>query len=189
MASWVDERARYEAIARRVEPAVRLTTKDSWFWKALAVLVHGVTFGGTTRREFLDRYGTTIGPVVATPRSWSQLREGYLIHEATHARDMRLAGLGIHPWAGLLFYGLAYLLVFLPLGFAWARYRLELRADTAAWRHELRSGLRTPEQVRKRAKYRGDSLYGGAYGYAWLWARGGYRRRAEAVIKEQTRDA
>lgn len=182
MVSWTDDLLRYQDLVRQIEPAVRLTTKDGWFWRALACIVHVVTFGGTTRTAFLESYGTTIGPLVASPRSWARLSEGYLVHEATHARDMRLAGFGIHPWVGLLFYGLVYLLMFLPIGLAWARYRLELRADTAAWRYELRRGLKGPKEVRERALRRGQSLKGGAYGYAWPWAVWGYQRRAEKVI-------
>lgn len=182
--SWVDDTARYEAIARKVEPAVWLTAKDSWIWKVIGALVHVFTFGGTTYRKFLDDYGTTIGPVVASPRAWSTLSEGYLVHEATHARDMRLAGLSLHPWVGLLPYGIAYLLLFFPIGLAWCRYRLELRADRARWRYELAHGFKSPEDIQKQAERRGEKLRGGAYGYAWPGARGGYRRTVEAVIKE-----
>ena len=97
---------------------------------------------------------------------------------------MRLAGLGIHPWVGLLPYGIAYLLLFFPIGLAWFRYRLELRADTKRWTYELDKGQRNPTNVRAAAVRRGKKLKGGAYGYAWPWAVKGYVRRAEAVIKE-----
>jgi hypothetical protein len=182
--SWTSDLSRYQDLARQIEPAIRLTTKAGWFWRALAPVVHVCTFGGTTRKAFLEKYGTTIGPVVASPRSWPRLNEGYLVHEVTHAADMRKAGLGIHPWVGLLLYGLAYLALPFPIGFAWCRYRLELRADKAAWRHELAHGLRGPEGIIERAKERGEALRGGAYGYAWLWARGGYLKAAQAVLKE-----
>ncbi len=182
--SWWGKRALYNAMARNVEPAVRLTTKDHWVWGVIGALVHVCTFGGTTRHEFLTRYGTTIGPVVAVPREWPSLSPGFIVHEATHAADMRRASFGIHPWAGLPFYGLAYLLLPLPMGFAFFRYWLELRADRAAWRHELRRGHRSPDGVTKRAQQRGDALKGGAYGFAWLWARGGYARAAKAVLEE-----
>jgi len=182
--SWTDDLSRYQDLARQIEPAIRLTTKDGWFWRALAVVVHGVTFGGTTRTEFLEDYGTTIGPVMANPRRWPRLGEGYIVHEGTHAADMRKAGLGIHPWVGLLFYGLVYLLVFFPFLLAYGRYKLELRADVARWRHELKQGLRSPDQLRAHAERRGKSLKGGAYAFAWLWARKGYASRVEAVIEE-----
>ena len=184
--SWTDELVRYQTIARRIEPAAKLVTKDSWFWRALAYVVHGVTFGGTTRKEFLEDYSTTIGPLIAIPGSNASVREGLLVHEANHAADMRKASFGLHPWAGLPLYGIAYLLVFLPLGLAWARYRLELRADTAEWRYELARGQISVEALRERAAYRGESLRGGAYGYAWPWAVRGYKQRVEAVIKERS---
>jgi len=181
--SWMIHKTELEGLVHKIEPAARLTTKDHWFWKVLAVLVHIFTFGGTTRKEFLERYGTTIGPVIASPKEWPSLNQGYLIHEATHAADMRKASLGIHPWVGLPLYGVAYLFLFLPFGLAWPRYRLELRADKKRWAHELDTHLRTPRDIMSHAVSRGKSLKGGAYGYAWPWAVEGYKRAAEKVIR------
>jgi hypothetical protein len=183
--SWVDEKERYSAIARSFDSAIKLITKDGWVWKVLAALVHVFTVGGTTYSRFLHKYGNGIGAIIASPRVWLKLSEGYLVHEATHCQDMRKAGLWIHPWVGLLPYGIAYIFLPFPFGFAFFRYWLELRADVARWRYELRNGLKGPDQIRSHAKARGQSLFGGAYGCAWLWARRGYRRRAEAVIKER----
>lgn len=184
--SWTIHKTELEGLVHKIEPTARLTTKDHWFWKVLAVLVCIFTFGSIPRKKFLTQYGTTIGPIIASPKEWPSLKQGYLVHEATHAADMRKAGLGIHPWAGIFFYALAYLFLFLPFGLAWFRYKLELRADIARWRYELKTGLRTPREVIIHAAARGKSLSNGTYGYAWLWSTDGYRKTVEKIIKEES---
>jgi len=180
--SWTLRKDHYTALARKIEPSCRLTTKDGWFWKVLAVLLHALTFGKMSYSTFLEDYGTTIGPVIASPRAWTALSEGYLVHEATHAADMRKAGLWIHPWVGIVPFGLVYLLFIFPMGLAWARYRLELRADTARWKHELSAGG-TAATIRYHAQRRGEALSGAPYAWAWPWALEPYKQRAEAVIQ------
>jgi len=50
---WLGERARLEALARAIEPSVRVQTKDGAHWRALAWLAAVATGGGISRRTFL----------------------------------------------------------------------------------------------------------------------------------------
>lgn len=163
--SWLDEHARLEAIARAIEPSVRLVPKDGAFWRAVGILAAGATFGGIDRRTFLEDYATAIGPLQGYPRHWSVARvESLLVHEARHTRQARWCGLGIHPWLGLPLFGALYLAVPLPAGGALLRFWFELDADRAAWRHALAQGAR-PEQVRTRAVEFASRVCSGHYGW------------------------
>jgi hypothetical protein len=177
--SWTDRKAEYEAIVRQIDPSVRLTTKDGWFWKILAVLVS--PFVGY--RGFLDHYATTIGPVQAYPSSWETLSPALLVHEARHTRQCRWFGLGIHPWVGLPLYGLAYLLLPLPLGLALVRWWAELDAERASYRESLRRG-EPASAIRERAARFGRTVCGASYGWALLGGARTFERAAEAEIQE-----
>lgn len=183
--SWVNDKERYQAIARKIDSSVRLTTKDGWIWKAIAWILFIVTFGKFKRERFLENFATTLGPVQAYPRSWPALREGTLVHESRHTHQARWFGLGIHPWVGLPLMGLFYLLLPLPLGLAYFRYRLELDADRAKWKFWLAGG-RTPDEVRARAKKFAETITGVAYAWSWprKWAVRGFLKAAEKVIEE-----
>lgn len=187
--SWTERLDFYQNIGREIDPAVRLTTKDGWFWKMLAVLATVFTFGGIQYRVFLEDYATTIGPVQAYPRAWRTLSRPLLIHEAQHTRQSRWCGLWIHPWVGLPIFGILYLLVLLPVGFAFFRWRFEINADAAAWRWMLRNGAQ-PHQIRSRANLFGKKVCGGNYGWSFLpWGVGGFKRAAEDVIHEFRKEA
>jgi hypothetical protein len=150
-ASWVTERARLEALARAIEPSVRLQTKDGWHWRALAWLAALATAGGMSRRTFLEGYATTFGPLHGYPVGWSVERvEATLVHEARHTRQARWCGFGVHPWLGMPVFAALYLALPLPVGFGLARLLFELDADRAAWRHALAGGAQ-PDRIRARA--------------------------------------
>jgi hypothetical protein len=182
--SWVVQKYRYSRIAWGIDSSVRLVTKDAWPWKVIAALVMICTFGGIPYRTFLEKYATTIGPIQGYPRSWSKLSTRLLIHEARHTRQSRWFGLGIHPWLGLPIFGLLYLLVFLPLGFAYCRWRFEIDADLAAYRWALRNGYE-PDWVRDRAKRFGAQVCSGHYGWSWIiGGTRGFEKAAEKAIHE-----
>lgn len=163
--SWLAEHARLEGIARAIEPSVRLVVKEGAFWRALGVLASIGTLGGISLATFLHDYATAIGPLQGYPRGWSVERvERTLVHEARHTRQARWCGLGIHPWLGLPLFGLLYLGLPLPAGFAVARFLFELDADRAAWRHALASGA-SPEWVRVRAAAFAAHVCSGHYGW------------------------
>jgi hypothetical protein len=204
--SWVDERERYETIARAVEPAVVLSTKDAWGWTAawvgLLVLVTLVSLGvGThfflkkmSRSTFLGRYATTLGPLQGYPRGFERLSRSLLVHEARHTTQAVGFGyavpvLGWLPFrrfravVGLLPMGLVYGLLPVPILVCYGRYRLELDADRASYRWMLRHGYSISE-VRERSRRFADRVASGAY--LWCWpaplVRRGFRRVLDREI-------
>jgi len=165
MATWVGERGRLEALARAIEPSVRVQTKDGVHWRALAWLAAIATVGGISRRTFLEDYATTLGPLHGYPAGWSAERvEATLVHEARHTRQARLCGLGLHPWLGLPLFAALYLALPLPVGLGLARLLFELDADRAAWRRALAAGA-PPDQVRARAREFAARVCSGHYGW------------------------
>ena len=189
--SWVAQQARLEMLARRIEPSVRLRPKEGRFWHSLGVLAAIATGGGISGQIFLHDYATAFGPLQGYPRAWSAERvESLLVHEARHTRQARWCGLGIHPWLGLPVFGLLYLALPLPAGFAIARFLFELDADRAAWRHALAGGA-SPDRVRARAAEFAGRVCSGHYGWpvprrlgvAW------FARAAERAIASHARRA
>lgn len=182
--SWIDRKSEYEAIARKIDPSAKLVTKDAWPWKVLAVLVTAVTFGGMTYRRFLDDYATTIGPIQGYPRQWPILSARIIVHEARHTQQARWCGLWIHPWVGLPLFGLLYIAVFLPIGFAFFRWRFEIDAELASYRYQLRHKT-PPSEIRARAKRFGPVVCGGDYGWSWIIGGvAGFESAAEKAIQE-----
>jgi len=162
---WLAERGRLEALARAIEPSVRIGSKDGWPWRALAGLARAATLGGISRRTFLESYATTVGPWHGYPAGWSAARvEATLVHEARHTRQARWCGLGLHPLVGLPLFALLYLLAPLPAGLALGRFLFELDADRAAWRHALAAGAE-PEAIRARARAFAGRVCSGHYGW------------------------
>ena len=182
--TWVNQADVLSSAARRIDPAVTLTTKDGVFWRALAYVLPIVTAGGMSRRTFLHDYATTIGPIQAYPRQWSaEMVRRLLVHEARHTRQFRWFALGLNPWLGVPLMGLCYALFPLPLGFAYVRYRLELDADVADWRVRLAQG-ESPSVIRQRAVSFGGRVASGAYGWAWprRWCLKGFCSAADREI-------
>lgn len=183
--SWVSEKDRLEKIAHEFDPAIRLVTKDSWFWKALAWLLFIVTFGATSRTRFLERFATTIGPVMGFPAVWTAAQvEALLPHEGRHVYHARVLGFYIHPWIGLPLYFILYILVPIPVGFSICRALFELDADRASWLYWYRKGVWDAHMVRARAQAFATTVAGSAYGWSlpgplvrWLFG-----RAAEKVI-------
>ena len=174
--SWTDKRAEYEALAHSLDSSIVLATKDAWPWKVVAFMLMVVTFGGIKRKRFLEDYATTIGPLQAYPRAWPSLPESLLVHEARHTRQCSWFGwavpvLGWIPrtraWAGLPLFGLCYLILPLPIGFAWFRWRFELDAERAALRYRLGKG-EPLDRLQTRALEFGDRVCGPDYGWSWV---------------------
>lgn len=185
--SWTQERERLEALARAIEPSVRLQTKDGRIWKLLGGLAAFATLGGVSYRRFLDQFATTLGPLQGYPAAWSPERvEAVLVHEARHSRQARLCGLGIHPWLGFPVFAVLYLALPLPMGFAWLRLLFEIDADRASWRFALARGA-SPQQIRERARDFGTVVCSGAYGWPLPRSLGVrlFERAAERVIAQQ----
>jgi len=186
--SWINDKERYQGIANSIDPSVKLMTKDGWIWKAIAWCLFIITFGVFKRKRFLEHFATTLGPIQAYPRNWPYLTEGIIVHESRHTRQARWFGFGLHPWIGLPIMALAYLLIPLPLGFAYLRYKLELDADRATWKFWIAQG-RTPDEIRKRATRFAQIVASSAYGWAWpkKWVIKGFLEAAERVIVKEDR--
>jgi hypothetical protein len=184
--SWVVEKCKYERIAQAIDPAVRLVTKDGWYWKVIAVLLTIVTFGKMNYKRFLNDYATTIGPLQGYPRHWPALSARLLVHEARHTQQARWFGLWIHPWVGLPLYGILYLLLFFPLGLAFFRWRFEIDADKASYRWMLENDC-SAAHIRIRAQQFGEKVCSGHYGWAWPRGASAFVKAANSVIDEGKR--
>lgn len=179
--------------AREAIPSsMRVVSKDHWFWRLLGTLI-GIF---ADKQLFLERFVTTIGPVVAVPPQWlSSLQSevpniGHLrvlLHEARHIQQFRWFGLGIHPWVGVLPMALVYLLFPLPAGLAWGRYALEgdaLKQELLLSRKEKL--VQHPRVAFQTARHFAQQVSGPMYGYAWpkSWCEMGYENRAAAAEAE-----
>jgi len=191
--SWTDDKPALAASLRRIDPAVILTTKDSWFWRALAWVI--CIF--VDREAFLTKYATTIGPVQAYPKEWrtaTVLSIGF--HEARHTRQARVCGwfvpvLGwippLAPWVGLPVMFLLWCLFPIPILLAWGRYRLELDADAYRWKCELEMENGVPvDRLVQRADSFAETVSSKSYGWAVprRWALWGFRRKLRKVLEK-----
>lgn len=206
--SWIKEHYRYAEIAQTIEPSVRLTTKDSWFWTALWVLmllfVTLLTAGVGTYffcekmglQTFLKEYATTVGPLQGYPRRFLRLSRRLLVHECRHTLQAIVCALFVpilgwlpwrrwRAWVGLLPMGLVYLVLPLPVGICYGRYRFELDADFTSWRWALAHGY-TPAQVKAHAQRRIETVGGWQYGKPWpkSLVRRGYEKLSDRAIAE-----
>lgn len=199
--SWTDERAKYEAIAAEIEPAARLSTKDSAFWVAVwiagVVLTLGIMAVALPKRRFIDDFAITFGPIQSYPRSWPALSKRLLVHECRHTKQAVVMGwfvpiLGwffgrrVRAYAGLLWMTVFYLLTpIIPIGLCVGRWLLELDADRTAWRWAIRNGYDAP-MIKLAASERVDKVCGRSYLWAWpkwLGGRALYLSTAERVIE------
>lgn len=185
--SWTDDRERLQAEARKLDPAIRLTTKDSRFWRMLAWILFILSFGKFRREDFLTLFATTLGHVQAYPREWGTASvERVMVHEGRHSWQARICGFGIHPVAGLPLMAVLYGLLPLPALLAVFRAWFELDADRAYWRHGLTNGTMDATGVRRRAQSFAETISGSAYlwsvwrGLAVRW----FMRAADKVIAE-----
>ena len=162
---------------------VKIVDKRGWFWKALHYIVLVVTFGG--QRDFLKGYYTTIAHWIGVPEGWDERsaasRFAVLKHEYIHICQARKLGFG-NAVVGLPLYGLLYLLVPLPLGLAYFRWRYEREAYVIG----IRARLELQPHLRMRLI---DSaikqLTTGRYGWTWPFKRT-VRRYFETHVPEAT---
>lgn len=183
---WMNSRMALEREARQLTGLpVRLVTKEGyWVWR-LVGWVLGL-FSAEARRRFMQDFATTVGPVVALPDGWSaRVAGGVLLHELQHVRQFNALGCKIHPWAGVPLMGLLYLLLPLPVGLAYFRYRLELDAERARWTVALALGAWTADKARLDAQQFADIVAGGSYAWAWprRLVRRGFAKAVEKSIK------
>jgi hypothetical protein len=142
---------------RLARERVRLVRKaDSRLMHACALALHGVG-----NRMFMARYWTTIGSTIYYPACVSDplAYPTVLEHELVHVRQWRRWGLWM--W-------LSYLLLPLPVGLCWFRFRWEREAYLVELAHAPSGPARDREITRIV-----DALW---YGYAFPWPRSWMRR-------------
>ncbi len=123
----MDPQAALDDLMRELEAdGVRIVRKEGWLWELLHFAVMVVTFG--SNRKFLTDYYTTIGHWIGVPEGWEHRpaseRFAVLQHEWVHVQQCRWFGFG-NATVGLPLFGLFYLLLPLPIGLAYFRYRFE----------------------------------------------------------------
>lgn len=184
--SWTDNPRSAETI-EKIDPnrLMKVVPKTGWFWRVVSYAVTIVTFGGQRPSKFMDHYATTFAHVVAVPPGWSlgQL-ERVLPHERRHVEQARECGLGFLP-LGILVFGFLYFFVFLPVGFAYFRYRFECDAELAKYRYLLSKGA-SEESLRKRADWFAIVLSSGDYFWCWPldWVYKRLHRYVDEAIEE-----
>jgi hypothetical protein len=179
--SWTDRKEELQSKFREIDKSVILTTKNSKFWKLGAFLLSKL--GLMSEKEFLEDFATTLGPVQAYPENWSYGLVSLIgHHESGHVRQARWFGLGISPWLGLIPMGLAYILLPLPILFAWCRYRLELSADKYLWKYLIKNNL--SDLVLSQAEHSANNVSSSEYLYSVpkCWALWGFRRAALKLL-------
>jgi hypothetical protein len=143
----------------------KIVNKRGWFWVALHYIVMVVTFGGN--RNFLEGYYTTIGPWVGVPKNWekrsAESRQAVLEHELQHIKQCAWFGFG-SPIVGLPVYTILYLLLPLPIGFAYFRWRFEREA----YAHGINIKLQW-EPHRRAELIDGAVLQMTSGKYGWTW--------------------
>jgi len=192
--SWTDRQKQYAEVALKVCNVNRLSTKDGRLWRVVGWSLQIASFGRFTQQRFLEEFASTLGPIQAYPRHWCELPMELIVHEARHTQQFLFAGWFVpilgwcgrrcRVWAGLLPMAFVYGLFPLPIFFAWGRFQLELDADCYAWKMALEKGWMSADDVRKRAKHRGELVSSWAYLKSWprRWSTETYRKRAEALI-------
>jgi hypothetical protein len=165
----VDAEARYRAFVEELRaefPPFRLVDKrTSLLQRSIARALALVTLGG--QRRYLTDYVTTLGARVYVPAGWDARPpdERYITlrHERVHLRQFRR---WTRPGMALL-----YLLLPLPLGLAWCRYRFE----RAAYEETLRAAFEVGGRARVcDAAFRDrimNQFTSGAYGWMWPFPR------------------
>lgn len=115
-----------EAFLARMQrefPSFRLRYKrDSRLQRAIGALLRTVTLGGMT--TYVSGYHTVMGGTLWVSEGWSQMSD---LERYVLLRHERIHLVQANRW-GVVPMGVAYLLFPLPLGFAYARARIEWEA-------------------------------------------------------------
>lgn len=174
---WALRRRELTLYARQFDPAVRLLPHSHPLFYFLLLFLPWIPRG---------RFSITVGPCIGIPDEWTAARaRRALPHEGAHVRQHRWLGLGLHPWLGLPLMFVFYGLLFLPIGIAYFRYRMELHAEESAWKVHLREGTYTETEVAERAQEFGATVASWAYLRPWPapLVRRGFLRAAARVVR------
>lgn len=165
-----------------------IVKKRGLFWKVLHVAVAICTFGAN--RNFLKGYYTTIGPCIGVPEGWeersAESRQAVLEHELEHIEQCQSFGFG-NAWVGLPLYTIFYLLLPLPIGFAYFRWRFERKAYRRGIETRL-VGKKGHERTVLRNRlidHAVEQLSSGKYGWTWPFPKSVRWYFEEKVSKEK----
>jgi hypothetical protein len=125
----------YETLSATIEDILKefpkfkiLKKSESWLMKTISKLLFFISFG--KNQSFMINFITTIGNTVYVPDGWDNKPEKsgieILMHERIHMRQSKK----LTP----IIYSLAYLFFPIPVGFAWARAKLEWEAYAESMR-------------------------------------------------------
>ena len=187
MTSWILDQERLQTVAYTYDPTIKLYTKDNILMSICAWCLFLITFGGSKRESFLQRYATTMGHAHFYPKEWSAREvEQIWVHEAQHTKQFRKLAFGLHPifgWPGIL---LLQLLSPLPIGLCYGRYWMEVDANKAFWRHAIKHWHWGSVSVYNHARHKAENISSASYFWAWprSWAYKGYQKAAEEVLNE-----
>lgn len=119
----------------------KIVIKGGWFWNSLAFIVKIITLGKNS--NFGKEYITTIGRIIAVPVSiWDERNTDpfsfwwIINHELTHVKQVLDCGFGNY-YLGLFVFAITYLLLPLPFGVAWYRYKYESEAYVAGFKASI----------------------------------------------------
>lgn len=122
---------KYEELLNNMPYGAKLIYKEGLFWNILHWIVFVITFG--SNKTFKDGYCQTFGKWICVPTSWKSLNPYYvgrlatLKHELIHVKQYKTYGLG-SATLGMIPVGILYLLIPIPIGFAWFRWLFEREA-------------------------------------------------------------
>jgi hypothetical protein len=185
--SWLDD-SRSASIVEmyRKDNKIRIVEKTGWFWTTISWFLFLGTFGQIKRDTFMEEFATTIGNLVAFPRGWTYRQMvATMPHEAEHVRQGLYLGLWTSPWVGLPLFFLLYVLLPIPLGFAWFRYYFEREASRATTKMRLKAGVKF-EECHRKAKWSAERVASSSYGWAvpTKFAVKGYAKMVDQEIKK-----
>ncbi|MBL8600766.1 MAG: hypothetical protein JNK72_02480 [Myxococcales bacterium] len=167
MRSFVPEQleALVAQMASQTRPIKIVPKANDRLQRAIDWALRVVTLGGQDR--YLSEYVTTLGRTIYVPEGWGETPpiEQYKIlrHELVHVAQFERYG-----WVGMV---LVYGVVFLPMGLAWGRARLEWEAYAETLRVTAEvEGLAAAQSPRLRASIV-SRFTGPDYAYMWPFPR------------------
>jgi hypothetical protein len=181
---WLEYRTQLQFELRKIEPSIKLVSKNGWFWKCIGKILGALQI--MSEYDFLDTYATTIGPIQAYPSNWPiEVVKQVAIHETQHTLQCRWFGLGWSPWLGLIPMAICYLLLPVPILGAYGRYKMEVQAEMAVWKKQLEEG-KMPDDIYNLAEYFAKLLNSSKYGWALPYRIVSYgcKNAASKVIKQ-----
>jgi len=177
-------RSRYECLLAEIKaefPGFRLISKESSALQQLiAKALRLITVGKMD--SYLSQYHTTLGQTIYVPAKWEHTSEDAryvtLCHERVHMRQFRR-----YTWPGM---AILYLLVPLPMGFAYFRARFEMQAYAESMRAEAVVGGMERVASAEYREYLFRQFTGASYGWMWPYRRS-LQRWYEAALQEARR--